>query len=63
METILFLVFLVQYVAFISAVMLVGALVVSTVYELVRRKVYENRVLGSVSEQQAPQVGELRWNL
>ena len=63
METVLFLVFLVRYVAFIAAVALVGALVVSTVYELVRRKVSEGALLDSMTEQNAPSVGEFRWNL
>ena len=63
METVLFLVFLVRYVVFIAAVVLVGALVVSAVYELAKRKVSESDVLGSMSDQQAAQVGELRWNL
>ena len=58
METVLILVFLVRYVAFIAAVALVGALVVSTVYELVRRKVSDGGLLDSMSEQNAPTVGE-----
>lgn len=63
METVLFLVFLVRYIAFIAAVALVGALIVSSVYQIVRRKVSEEGILGSASDQQVPQVGELRWNL
>ena len=63
METILFLVFLIRYIAFVAAVALVVALVVSAVYELVRRKMSEGGVLDSVSEQNAPTVEELRWNL
>lgn len=63
METVLFLVFLVRYVAFIAAVVLVGALVVSSVYALLQRKMGESDILGAASEQLVSQVGELRWNL
>jgi hypothetical protein len=51
METIWFLAFLVQYGALVAGGALVGALVASTVYELVRNKMCEGSVFGSASVQ------------
>ncbi len=51
METIWFLAFLVQFCALVAGVVFVGALVVSAMYELVRNKVRESGVFGSVSVQ------------
>jgi hypothetical protein len=52
MEMIWFVAFLVQYGALVAGVALVGALVASVVYELVRNKVCEGGVFGSASVQQ-----------
>jgi len=51
METIWFLAFLVQYGALVAGVALVGALVASTVYELVRNKLSQGDVFGSAPVQ------------
>ncbi len=49
METVLSLGYLVQYVALVAVVASVGALVVSTVNELVRNRMSDGAVLGSTS--------------
>jgi hypothetical protein len=46
-RTIWFLAFLVQYGALVAAVVSVGAIVASTVHELVRNRVPESGALGS----------------
>ena len=51
METVWFLAFLAQYGALVAGVALVGALVASTVYELLRNKVRQSSVFGSASVQ------------
>jgi len=55
METIWFLAFLVQYGALVAGVALVGALVASTVYELLRNKLHQGGVYGSASVQKPVQ--------
>jgi hypothetical protein len=47
METMLYLTFLVRYIAFVAGVALVGALVLGTAYVLVRDKVRQISVVRS----------------
>ena len=47
MEIILFATFLVRYIVFIGAVALVGVLVASSVFEIVRNKVLKSGLLES----------------
>jgi hypothetical protein len=48
-----FVAYLVQYGALVAGVALVGALVASTVYEVIRNKVRMNRASGFASMQEA----------
>lgn len=49
METALILTFLVRYIAFFAAVLLVGALVISTLFIVVKNRVLEGEVIESGS--------------
>ena len=53
MEMIWNLAFLAQYGALVVAFGMAGALVVSAVYEIVQNKMFEGRVVGSASVQNA----------
>ena len=51
MDTILFLTFLVRYVAFLAALLIVGALAVATVYAIVRESVAESDAVAAAALQ------------